>query len=104
MTDVTEQAIETEEPARYNPLLRALLTAFYVVTYNLVEFLLIGFAVIQLLVTLIAGRPWKLLADFGASLALWARDMIRFATAASDRPAFPFGRWPRASAEADPDR
>lgn len=100
MTDVTDQASETVEVTRHNPLLRAILSVFFVVTYNLVELLLIAIAVAQLFVTLIAGKPWGLLAGFGASLALWARDMIRYATAASDTPAFPFSPWPRASAEA----
>lgn len=103
MTDTTsapETDPETEGGARrLNPFIRLILGALYIVLWNVVEFLLIGIGLIQVLAQLLFGQPLGWLAGFGASLGLWARQIVEFVSGHTDRPAFPFGRWPRASRE-----
>jgi hypothetical protein len=50
--------------------------------------------VVQLVLTLLAGRPNVDLVRFGAGLANHARQTIEFLTFVSDRTPFPFSEWP----------
>jgi hypothetical protein len=49
---------------------------------------------VQLVLTLAAGRPNLELARFGAGLANYSRQIIEFLTFVSDRIPFPFSEWP----------
>jgi uncharacterized RDD family membrane protein YckC len=49
---------------------------------------------VQLVLTLLAGRPNVDLVRFGASLAAYSRQVIEFLTFVSDRVPFPFSDWP----------
>jgi hypothetical protein len=67
-------------------------------------FLVLG--LVRLLVGLVAlfqfgwllatGEPNARLSRFGASLSLYAYDLVEYLTCAGDRLPFPFGEWPRA--------
>jgi uncharacterized RDD family membrane protein YckC len=49
---------------------------------------------VQLVLTLLAGRPNMELARFGAGLGNYTRNIIEFLTFVSDRLPFPFSEWP----------
>lgn len=49
---------------------------------------------VQLLLTLAAGRPNLELVRFGAGLGQYARQIIEFLMFVSDRIPFPFSEWP----------
>jgi hypothetical protein len=50
--------------------------------------------VVQLVLTLAAGRPNGELVRFGAGLAEYSRQIIEFLMFVSDRIPFPFNEWP----------
>jgi hypothetical protein len=62
---------------------------FWVVCWTLAFTVLV-----QLVLTLLAGRPNIELARFGAGLANYSRQSIEFLTFVSDRIPFPFSEWP----------
>jgi Domain of unknown function (DUF4389) len=53
-------------------------------------------AVVQFIWLLIAGQPNDQLSRFGATLAKWLSDAVRFLTFASDDKPFPWRDWPGA--------
>jgi hypothetical protein len=55
-------------------------------------------AVLQLVLTLLAGRPNADLVRFGAGLASYSRQVIEFLTFVSEKIPFPFTEWPDSSA------
>ena len=50
--------------------------------------------IVQLVLTLLAGRPNADLVRFGASLAAYSAQVIEFLTFVSNRVPFPFSEWP----------
>ena len=62
---------------------------FWILCWTLVFTVLV-----QLALTLLAGRPNVELARFGAGLANYSRQIIEFLTFVSDRIPFPFSEWP----------
>jgi uncharacterized RDD family membrane protein YckC len=50
--------------------------------------------IVQLVLTLLAGRPNGDLVRFGASLATYSRQIVEFLIFVTDRPPFPFSEWP----------
>lgn len=53
-------------------------------------------AVLQFVWVLLEGGPNGQLARFGAGLALWAAEAVRFLTFADDDKPFPWRNWPAA--------
>ncbi|MGH8259644.1 MAG: DUF4389 domain-containing protein [Steroidobacteraceae bacterium] len=51
-------------------------------------------ALVQLALTVLAGRPNPDLVRFGTSLAAYSRQIIEFLTFVSERIPFPFSAWP----------
>lgn len=51
-------------------------------------------AVVQLVLTLLAGRPNAEMVRFGGGLAMYSRQIIEFLTFVNDRIPFPFSEWP----------
>ncbi len=51
-------------------------------------------ALVQLVLTLLAGGRNADMARFGAGLAMYSRQIIEFLTFVDDRLPFPFGEWP----------
>ena len=51
-------------------------------------------ALVQFIWLLVTGEPSRQLASFGAGLAIWAADAVRFLTFASEDKPFPWREWP----------
>jgi hypothetical protein len=75
--------------------LRGFFMLLFVLIWSVVEIVLYAVAVLQFGFTLFTGAPNAPLRRFGATLALFFRDVVRFLTYASDDRPFPFRDWPK---------
>lgn len=94
---------ETAAGDRKNPVWQRLLfgIGFAIVAYVLL-WLIFALAILQWVVSLVAGSRNQQLADFGARLGIYLRDIVRYLTAASDTLPFPFTSFPEAEAPPAP--
>ena len=74
---------------------RLLYMLLFAVVLNIVEVLVFITAVVQFVIKAVNGSVNERLASFGASLGIYARQLIEFLTFASDEHPFPFADWPR---------
>jgi len=75
---------------------RALYLVFFLIAFGFGETVLGMLAVTQFVWLLVTGEPNPVLRRFGASLALWFADVVRFLAGASDDRPFPWREWPAA--------
>jgi hypothetical protein len=74
--------------------LRVLYMLFFGFVFSLLCWVLGVSALLQLVLTLLAGRPNPELARFGTSLARYSRQLIEFLLFTTERVPYPFGAWP----------
>ena len=77
-------------------LVRALSLIFFLVAFGVGETILGLLAVVQFIWLLATGAPNQVLSRFGASLARWFADVVRYLACASDEKPFPWKDWPTA--------
>jgi Domain of unknown function (DUF4389) len=77
-------------------LVRALYLIFFMLAFGAGQSVLGLITVVQFVWLLAAGEPNQALRRFGASLARWFADTVRFLTCASDDKPFPWREWPSA--------
>lgn len=82
--------------------LRVLYTLLFALAWQVVELLLAGILVVQLVFRLFTGQPQADLAGLGNSLSQYAWQMGRYVAGASDVKPWPFIEWPAADAEWQP--
>ncbi len=73
---------------------RALYMAVFALVFWILCWTLAITALVQLGLTLLAGRPSPEVARFGAGLAAYSRQIIEFLTFVSERVPYPFSEWP----------
>ena len=73
---------------------RALYLIFFLLAFGVGETVLGLLAVVQFIWLLATGEPNRNLSGFGASLAHWFADVVRYLTCASDDKPFPWRDWP----------
>ena len=81
-------------PTRLNLGLRVVYMIVFALVFWILCWMLAVTAVLQLVLTLLGGRPNGDLVRFGAALAVYSREVIEFLTFVSDRLPFPFSEWP----------
>lgn len=90
-----------EKPDDYYPnrskWVRALYTIVILVGYGFSEALLWFLAGIQFLFVIFKGEPNTFIHDFSDGLAKWNTSAIKFCLWRTDKPPFPFSRWPDGS-------
>ncbi len=74
--------------------LRTLYMLAFALVFWIVCWVLAIATVLQLVLTLLGGRPNADLARFGASLGQYSRQIVEFLLFASDALPFPFRDWP----------
>jgi len=84
----------TQAPAPLHLGLRVLYMIVYAVVFWILCWTLAVATLVQLALTLLAGRPNADLVRFGVGLAAYARQIIEFLTFVSERVPFPFSEWP----------
>jgi len=75
-------------------LVRAFYLIFLLFAFGVGETVLGALAVVQFIWLLATGEPNRNLSRFGASLARWFADVVRYLTCASDEMPFPWKDWP----------
>jgi hypothetical protein len=73
---------------------RVLYMAVFALVFWILCWTLAITALVQLGLTLLAGRPNPDVARFGAGLAAYSRQIIEFLTFVSERIPYPFSEWP----------
>jgi hypothetical protein len=90
-----------EKPNDYYPSrskwVRALYTIVILVGYGFSEALLWFLACIQFLLVIFKGEPNTFILDFSDGLSRWNSAAILFCLWKTERPPFPFSRWPDGS-------
>lgn len=71
-----------------------LLLLLFVIVLNLLQMIATLLAVAQFLFAWLGGGANPRLSGFGAALASYTRQVVRFLAYASERPPFPFAAWP----------
>jgi hypothetical protein len=74
--------------------LRGLLMLAFFVVFGLVKALVGLMALFQFGSLLVAGQPNPRLVRFGASLAVYNRELVEYLVCAREAPPFPFSDWP----------
>ncbi|WP_250658195.1 DUF4389 domain-containing protein [Alkalimarinus coralli] len=67
---------------------------FYVV-YKIIDLLIIVMLILQAVVTTFGTGPNQRLTEFGASLATYVSQIIRFLSYADEKKPYPFSEWPK---------
>jgi Domain of unknown function (DUF4389) len=84
--------------------LRGLYMLFMLLALHVCEILLVIFAVIQFVITLMNGAPNERLVAFGDKLGIYLRQIAHFLTYASEEVPFPFSEWPEQEKAVKPKR
>ena len=91
--------IEEHESEDYYPKqskwLKAVCVLIILFCYSFVEALLWFLSLFQFGWALFTGKPNEYVEDFGAALINWNRMAISYCLWKSERPPFPFTRWPK---------
>lgn len=74
--------------------LRVLYNIMFYVIYKIVDLVIFGVLVIQLVISTFADSPNKQLQEFGAALSLYVKQIVSFISFASDEKPYPFSDWP----------
>jgi hypothetical protein len=94
---MTTDTLEQNQPASIRPRwLRALYLVFFLIAFGFGQSVLCIITFVQFIWLLATGQPNAILRRFGASLAHWFADVVRFLTCASDDKPFPWKDWPAA--------
>ena len=80
---------------------RALFLVFFLIAFGLGESVLGLLTIVQFLWLLATGEPNRVLRRFGASLARWFAEVVRFLSGASDEKSFPWKDWPAPDADSE---
>jgi hypothetical protein len=94
--DYTVGSDGAARPARGPQFLRIAYTIGFALVAWVTLWFLFALTVLQIAVGLIVGEPNKQLAEFGARLGSFLRDIARYIMGASDTPPFPFAPFPEA--------
>ncbi len=76
-----------------NPWMRGLHMLIFAVLFYVAGWVLLAVGIVQFLWLVFTQEKNDNVADFGASLAKWMRDTVRFLSAASEDRPFPWRRW-----------
>lgn len=90
MTDTTAQTLASSEPLW----LRILFVLLFYLVFGLVDLLILGGLIVQLLHLILTGRPHPELARFGRGLGRYVGQVVAYITWASDTKPYPFREWP----------
>ena len=96
MTAIVEHAPEGSSRSRF---VHALFLLFFLIAFGLGHSLLAALTVVQFVWLLITGEPNQVLRRFGASMAVWFADVVRYLAATSAEKPFPWRNWPTANLE-----
>ncbi|MEH6565419.1 MAG: DUF4389 domain-containing protein [Halopseudomonas sp.] len=83
--------------------LRLLYTFLFMLAWQVVEILLALLVVIQIVVRLFTGEPNRDAIEWGESLSVYACQIGRFVTMASEQKPWPFVEWPQAERQSAPE-
>jgi len=92
-TEMMEQSHPASTQSRW---LKALYLVFFMIAFGFGESLLGIITIVQFIWLLTTGESNANLRRFGASLARWFSEVVRFLTGNGDEKPFPWKDWPRA--------
>ncbi|MDR4652150.1 MAG: DUF4389 domain-containing protein [Nitrosomonas sp.] len=86
---------EFNQKLQKNKLLtRALFMVFFIIVYSISKFLVIGFAIFQLITLLMTEKLNTQILGFTQGLSLYIFQITQFVTFNSETKPFPFSAWP----------
>ncbi|UZE94455.1 DUF4389 domain-containing protein [Alkalimarinus alittae] len=75
--------------------LRILYMVMFYIVYKISDLVVIVMAILQAVVTTFGNGPNERLTAFGASLATYVSQIVRFLSYADEKKPYPFSEWPK---------
>lgn len=88
------ESLPPDKPTARDVWMRGLLMLILIIGFAVGQWLLNLIALVQFVWLLFARAPNEFIARFGSSLAIWLADAARYVTCATDEKPFPWRAWP----------